>query len=175
MKLSQIIFSALFFANAAMAAELPGSSVYQLHSQWTDQNNVTRSFSQLAGRPRLIAMVFTRCPSACPLLVRDIKSLKTDLPVELFSFDSEGETPATLKDFVRKYGIDDPRWTAHTSSAANVAELAAALGVKYKKISQGSFIHANIIVLVNSQGEIVAKQEGFDANADFLKALNQIK
>jgi protein SCO1/2 len=181
-----LLFSGMI-ADRAMACEehaqakkvestsaLPGSSIYHLDSTWTDQNEIQHSLAQLAGKPRLIAMVFTRCETACPLLVQDMKSLKSAIPVELFSFDSDRETAASLKKFILKYKLDEKRWTAHTSSSSAVAELAAALGIQYKKLDSGDFIHANIIFLLNENGEVVAKQEGLNSsNADFAAAVKK--
>jgi len=174
MKTLKLFCLLCLFTAAAGAADLPGGSLYQLHGQWRDQNNVRRDFSRLAGRPRLIAMVYTGCSSACPLLVQNIKTLKTNLPVELFSLDAENETAASLTGFLHKYKIADGRWNAYASGADDVAELAAALGVQYKKSGVG-FIHSSAIFLLNAQGEIIARHTGLGTpDAVFLHALEHL-
>lgn len=149
-------------------ARFPGASIYQLSSFWKDQRGKIRKLSELAGKPRIVAMVFTRCETACPLLVHDLRSLERKLTaeeragigVDLFSFDSKREDTASLKAFAQRHGIDDTRWSIFSSSAGAVAELAAALGVQYKELDTGDFIHANVIFLLDDRGEVVAKKEG---------------
>lgn len=149
-------------------ARFPGASIYQLSSSWTDQRGKARKLTELAGKPRIIAMVFTRCETACPLLVHDLRSIERKLTaeeragigVDLFSFDSKREDLASLKAFAQRHGIDDARWSISSSSAGAVAELAAALGVQYKELDSGDFIHANVIFLLDVRGEVVAKKEG---------------
>jgi protein SCO1/2 len=170
------LLSLLLFSLNALAFDYPDTSLFHLNSNWTDQNGVQKNISALAGRPHLVAMVFTRCETACPLLVRDIKSLDTNLPVALFSFDSDRETPQSLGVFLKKFKIEDARWAAYTSTSSNVAELAAALGVKYKKLPNGAFIHSNIIFLVDGQGRVIAQNDGLNSiHSSFAEALRGLK
>src|SRR5690606_25433016 len=83
----------------ALQAAQPGS-LYQLSSQWKDQNGQVLQLKDLAGSPRLLVMLYTRCTTTCPLVLEDIKGLLGELPgdraqnlkVSIFSFDSERET-----------------------------------------------------------------------------------
>jgi protein SCO1 len=159
-------------------AELPGGSIYHLQSRWTNQNGETRKLSDLAGKPRLVAMVFTRCKTACPVIVQNIRELESQVPggqmhVDLFSFDSKRENQESLKKFAEEKKFDE-RWAVYTAKEFEVAELAGALGVQYKQLPSGDFVHANVIFLVNAKGEVVAKKEGFGATAPtFLTALKE--
>jgi len=158
----------------AKPSALPGGSLYHLDSEWTNQKNIKQKLAKLMGRPRLIAMVFTRCQTACPVLIHDLKSIATNIPVDLFSFDSQRETAGSMQDFIKKYNLDE-RWSVHTSSDSHVAVLAGALGVQYKKLSSGDYIHSNVIFLLNQNGEIVAKKEGLKSEDQaFLDAVTKV-
>lgn len=163
------------------SAELPGGSLYHLQSKWMNQNGETRKLADLAGKPRLLAMVFTRCTTACPVIVQNIRELERTLPessrrqmqVDLFSFDSKRENQASLKKFAEEKKFDE-RWAVHSAKESDVADLAGALGVQYKQLPSGDFVHANVIFLVNGKGEIVAKKEGFGAtDPSFLASLKE--
>jgi protein SCO1/2 len=147
------------------SSSLPGGSIYNLDSVWINQTGARQSLASLAGRPRLVAMVFTRCQTACPLLVQSLKEINSPLPVHLFSFDSQRENVQSLREFMTKYRLDEKRWTVHTSTSSQVAELAAVLGVQYKRLASGDYIHSNIIFLVDANGEILAKKEGLNADS----------
>lgn len=160
----------------------PGNSIYQLSSQWIDDKGEKIKLSRLSGEPRLIAMIYTKCTTACPLLTQQLKKLlsslsneqRSSIHVDLFSFDSENETPVSMKVFIEKFNLDKDRWSLHASASPNVNELAAVLGVKFKKLNSGEFVHSNVIFLVDSTGQILAKHEGFAAPAaPFIKALNE--
>lgn len=124
-------------------------------------------------------MIFTRCETACPLLIEDLKAIATDLdsktkkPVEvsIFSLDSYRETPKSLLDFASRRKIP-AHWRLFTSNAGSVAELAAALGVQYKRLQSGDFMHSNVIFFLNEKGEIVAQKEGLKTPRDeFIKKI----
>lgn len=163
------------------SSELPGGSLYHLQSKWLNQNGVTEKLSQLAGKPRLVAMVFTRCKTACPVIVQNIREIEGVLPeasrakvnVDLFSFDSNRESKESLTKFAEEKKFSE-RWSIHSAKSADVAELAGALGVQYKQLPSGDFIHANVIFLLNAKGEIIAKKEGFgETDPAFLAALKE--
>lgn len=158
------------------------TSLYQLDSEWTDQDGKKIKIQDLAGQPRLISMLYTRCLTACPLLVDEIQRIlnqlpkdQKEMPVTVFSFDSEYETPETMKEFIkkRKLGVN---WKPLKGNADAVAELAAALGVRYKKLKNSEYIHSNVIFLLDEKGNIVAQKEGLNTSStDFEKEIRKLK
>ncbi len=156
-------------AEQELEAQTPisGSSIFQLASEWKNQKGESVKISSLQGSPRLVVMLFTRCETACPLIVEDLKDITRDLEaktkekmkVSIFSLDSFRETPESLATFVKKRKLPS-HWELYTSNADAVAELAAALGVRYKRLANGDFIHSNIIYFVSREGEIVSQKEG---------------
>ena len=47
----------------------------------------------------------------------------------------------------------------------DVLELAALLGVKYKRDARGQFAHSNVITVLDANGEIVSQQIGLNGDA----------
>lgn len=160
------------------AEKASAGSLYQLESEWIDRNGKSMKLSALQGQPRLIAMLYTRCQTACPLLVDDIQSILKQLPKEmrkmpvtLFSFDSDHESPATMSEFFKKRKLGD-NWSLLKAKSGDVAELAAALGVRYKKLKNDEYIHSNVVFLLDAKGNIVAQREGLNtSSAEFVKAI----
>lgn len=160
---------------ATKPLSLPSGSLYHLNSKWADQENSVVHLPELAGRPRIVAMVYTKCQTACPLLVQDIKSMASRIPkslagklhIDLFSFGSENSK--SLQSFKLKYKLDE-NWSAYSGSENSVAELAAALGVQYKKLPSGDYIHSNVVFFIDENGEVVAKHEGLGKDVtEFIK------
>lgn len=182
-----VIFPCLAWAhtghNDDMAAGVPanGNSILQLGSKWKNQKGKVIDISDLQGKPRLLVMLFTRCETACPLIVEDLKQIAKEInpakadnvAVSIFSLDSFRETPESLSAFAVKRKLP-PNWELYTADADAVAELAAALGVRYKRLQNGDFIHSNVIYFLNAKGEIAAQKEGIKTpRGEFIKKMNK--
>ena len=155
----------------APAGELPDMSIYQLQSDWKSQEGKTIRLAHFHGRPIVLAMMFTWCEYACPRTMADLKAIEAQLPPEsrdqvrflLVSFDSEKDKPAVLKAFAKKNGLDLRRWTLLHGADGDVRELAAVLGVKYKRSESVGFSHSNLISVLGRQGRVLHQQKGIGA------------
>src|SRR5690606_9624451 len=134
----------------------PGSSITHLESKWKNKDGQELSISKLVVRPQLVAMMFTRCETACPLIVEDLKAVVNQLAssqqkqitVSIFSIDPK-ETVDDLKNFAVKRKLP-VTWNVYASNENAIAEMAAALGVRYKLMSNGDYIHSNIIYFLDA-------------------------
>ena len=148
-------------------------SIYQLDSAWTNDARAALQLVALRGRPQLVTMFFASCEYACPILVHDMKKIEAALPENartnvgfvLVSFDTERDTPAALANY-RKIHELPANWTLLRGSPDDVLELAALLGVKYKKDARGQFAHSNVITVLDANGEIVLQQIGLNQRTD---------
>lgn len=168
-----IAFSMFFiFSDVSIAhKELQGgkpvqdSSIHQLSTLWIDSEGQQLSLKNFRGRPFLLAMAYTRCESSCPLIVDDLLSIVKSLPssgqnikIVLVSFDSDHETPETMKKYREKKKLNS-NWTLLKGDSDAVTELAAVLGVKFKKLKNGEYVHSNSIFLVDKEGVIIAQKD----------------
>ncbi len=94
------------------------------------------------------------------------ENLRTNTGFLLISFDSERDTPAALKVYRAKRELSNQNWTLLRGEPDDVRELAALLGVIYKRDANGDFAHSNVITLLNAEGEIVFQQPGLNLPAD---------
>ena len=143
-------------------------SLYLLDSKWTSDRGKTIPLGALRGRPQVVAMFFTHCEYACPILVNDLKKLEVQLPAEvsarvdflLISFDSKRDTIETLATYREKEKLGLKNWTLLRGEADDVRELAALLGINYAPDSRGQFAHSNLITVLNSKGEVTFQHQG---------------
>ena len=56
--------------------------------------------------------------------------------------------------------LDPQHWSLLHGQPDDILELAVLLGVKYKKDQKGGFAHANLITVLNKEGEIVHRHAG---------------
>ena len=152
---------------AATSGSFSRSSIYQADATFTTDTNRLFTLGELRGRPVVLVMFFASCGYACPLIVTDMQTIRASLPVAirtralfvLVSFDTARDQPAALAEYRMQRSLDT-QWILLHGSDDSVRELAALLGVKYKRAADGAFSHSNLITLLNSEGEIVHQRSG---------------
>lgn len=173
-----LIFASLFLIasckqKAKIVEELPSDSIFNLTSEWQNQNGERLKLADLRGKTTVVVMIYTTCQSACPILVADMKKIEKaidrknikDVSLILVSIDPENDTPEVLKEFAKKSKMSDPQWIFLRSNEASTQEFANVLSMKYKKISPIDFSHSNIISIFNPIGELISQEEGLQINA----------
>ena len=144
-------------------------SLYHLTSQWTTQEGEMVTLQDLKGEVQVLAMVYTTCQYACPRIVADLKDIESKLQQKgvnrdthfvLVSIDPKVDTVGRLKKFAEDNNMNAAEWTLLNGKESSVLELAALLGVKYKKTSAADYAHSNIITILNPEGEVAYQQVG---------------
>ncbi len=167
----------LFFALALM---IPGAMLYSRNRQapmpdygttpdfsLTNQDGETVTRTSLEGAVTVVNFIFTRCPSVCPTLTRQMASVQQQLPdtvrttpIEFVSIsvDPQNDTPAVLGDFARKFGADTANWDFLTGEQSAIDEVVA--GYKqtarriYDKDGDYDVVHGQNFTLLDRQGHI---------------------
>lgn len=163
------------FMCRACRLELPtqkftDKSLYQVESVWTTDAQKQIKLGALAGKPQVVLMFYSRCTTACPILENELRQIESVLSpgaraktgFTLISFDSERDTPATLANYRKVWNLPGD-WNLLSGKPDDVLELAALLGIQFKKSGDGEIAHSNVITLLNAQGEIVFQQTGLDS------------
>jgi protein SCO1/2 len=157
-------------SRTAAAAAYSDRSVYQLDATWTTDAGQPFTLGELRGRPVVLAMFFTSCGYACPRIVDAMTQIQQTLPVAvrdqarfvLVSFDDERDTIAALHDYRAGHELGAQSWILLRGAPGDIRELAAVLGVSYKKNALGQFGHSNLITILNREGEIVHQRAGLE-------------
>lgn len=147
------------------------ASVYQLTGDWRDQHDALRPLSSLAGRPQVVAFVYTHCSFACPRIVARMKEIEgraaglgSDVGLVLVSIDPGRDTPERLATYAQSTHLDPERWTLLNGSDDQILELAVLLGVQYRATGDGEFAHTNALILLDEHGTSVLRLDGLDAD-----------
>ena len=154
---------------AALPAEtpLPAASLYQTEVAFTTDADTSFRLAELRGHPVALVMFFSTCAYACPATVADLARIREKLPeaerartrIVMVSFDTERDTVAVLHQF-REARALDADWVLLRGPDDSVRELAALLGVKFKRETDGNFAHSNLITILSAEGEIVHQRAG---------------
>jgi protein SCO1/2 len=149
------------------AAPLAGESLYQLHAALTDQHGASLAFDAFRGQPVLMTMFYASCTSICPMLIGHLQRVEGLLPpavreqtrVVLVSLDPERDTVAQLQALATRHGVDGKRWHFVRTPNSSVQEIAALLGVRYRRMPDGEISHSPVIALLNAEGIIASRVE----------------
>jgi protein SCO1/2 len=146
----------------------------------TNQNGQAVSRQNLDGKIWVADIIFTRCPTQCLKMSRQMSELQPDIAagdeVKLVSLtaDPTFDTPPVLKIYGSRFGAGDNRWIFLTGDKASLYGLAIEglkLSVAEKLPAEREaindlFIHSTRFVLVDRQGRI---RGWFDGNEPGLK------
>lgn len=154
-------------------AALPGDSVYQLKSQWQDRHSNKLNLTDLGGKKQIIALIYTDCITACPIIVSDLKAIQDALTPKqqaeigfvLVSLTPARDTPKIMRHFAKKRGLDE-HWTLLSGNDDDVRTLAMALNIQYMGLPDGEVAHSNAITVLDEQGRKQLQQSGMSGGPE---------
>lgn len=165
--------------DAFAGAPWPQTSVHHVAMDIETERGVRTTLAATGGRVRIVTMFYASCPMACPLIVDALRHIdrKLDarerqaLSILMVTLDPERDTPAALRELASRRGIDSPRWTLARVSPADTRKLAAALGIRYRLLDDGSFDHSSVLVLLDEEGRVLARSTALGVDPVFLDAV----
>ncbi len=122
-----------------------------------DRGRVVKLSDILENKPLIIAPVYTRCETACPLIAVGLKEavgqvggLGKEYNVLFLSFDPS-DNPQRLKEFRRRFGLEG----FLIAGGREASTLLRALDFEYfyDKTSK-EFLHPNLIVILSPDGKV---------------------
>lgn len=157
-------------------------SLYALDPELTDDRGSLRTLPDFGGNPLIISMFYGTCPYACPMLISNIGRLLKSLEpgarrhtrVLLVSLDPDRDTHEKLAKLKRDHGLDE-RWVLARAPADDVRELAAVLGIKYRRLEGGGFNHSTVITVLDQRGRARGRLDGLEQPLDeMVRVLNAL-
>lgn len=183
--MSRLLSAALLFAASALAparAQLPGDSIYQLQSALVNQDGRSLALDLHQGHPTVVSMFYGSCPHVCPMLIATIRHHERQLDeasrgrlrVLMVSLDPQRDTPPKLQELAQRHRLDLQRWTLARFAEQDVRLLAAALGIRYRRLPDGEFNHSTVITLLDGDGRVLHQTSSLAAaNPEFVDALRR--
>lgn len=139
------------------------------------------SLDDLKGDIIVANFFFTRCPSICPTLTKNMKGLQDALKMRdprrqmdvnfvhflSFSVDPERDSVATLKKYADKYGVNPDVWWLLTGPKKTIYDFAfeeLKLGIQDGEGIDANFLHTDKFVLIDREKQVRGYYSGLDAN-----------
>lgn len=139
---------------------------------YLNQDSVMIHSKQMRNKVWIANFFFTSCPTICPKMTSQMKRLSVltqDLTKEVqfmsFSIDPTRDTPARLRQYVKKFGIKATNWHFFTGDEAATHELGDQhflVNAHPDMGSEGGYAHSEAFVLVDKEGYIRGMYNGTD-------------
>ncbi|HUG76818.1 MAG TPA: SCO family protein [Burkholderiales bacterium] len=124
--------------------------------------------SELRGKPLVVHFIYTGCFQVCPastqFLAKAVAEAERTLGpgafrVATIGFNLPFDTPQSMKDFRRRFGLASPHWLFLTPEAESLPRLVAELGFRYEPTAAG-FDHVLQATIVDASGTIYRQVYG---------------
>jgi protein SCO1/2 len=133
-----------------------------------DRNGKLVRLADYRGKPLVVNFVYTGCFSACPTttarIAKAVRAAQRTLGAGTFNVVSIGfnlpyDSPESMRDFARRYGIDDPQWEFLSPFEKEVPALVADFGFQYVA-TPGGFDHVTQTTIVDAEGKVFRQVYG---------------
>jgi protein SCO1/2 len=166
--------------NVGFRCAQPAAEAYDADIVIEDQSGKRSPFAQSTGHARIVTMFYASCPMACPLTIDTIRALERQLTPEerdnldvlMVTLDPRHDTRGVLRKIISERDLDTTRWKLARTSQGDVRRLSALLDIPYRKLENGDFNHASVLVLQEADGNPVARSSRIGSvDAQFLAAV----
>ncbi|MFO1283597.1 MAG: SCO family protein [Burkholderiales bacterium] len=150
----------------AQSQRVIGSAVPDLELTASDGSPIR--LARFRGKPLVVSFIYTGCFQVCPtttkFLADAVGQARAAVGDDAFQvltigFNLPFDSPLAMREFARKQGISDPRWTFATPSPETLPALAAAFGFQWVPTPAG-FDHLTQATIVDRDGRIVRQVYG---------------
>jgi protein SCO1 len=145
----------------------------------TNQLGERISLDDLKDKIVIADFFFTRCPSICPTLTRNMKGLQDALKMKnprrkidsafvqflSFSVDPDRDSVEALKKYADKYGVNHDSWWLLTGPKKDIYEFALnelKLGLQDGGTVDSNFIHTGKFILLDKERIVRGYYDGLD-------------
>ena len=138
--------------------------------QFIDQDSLMITDKDYLGKVYVAEFFFTRCPSICPIMTKNLVALQNEFKDEenfgiaSFSITPDFDTPEVLKEYAEKYGITDMDWHLMTGDKEKVYDLANSgfnIFAAEMPDAPGGFEHSGLFALIDKEGYIRSRKDKF--------------
>lgn len=146
----------------------------------TNQEGKTITWADLKGKIVIADLFFTRCPTICPGMTRNMKRMAESIHngkrvgdrsnhlvhFVSFSIDPERDSVPRLKDWADRFQINPEQWWLLTGKKQDIYDLALnelKVGLQDGEGVDTSFIHSDKFILIDSSRHVRGFYDGLDS------------
>ena len=136
-----------------------------------NQDSLLISNEDYLGKVYVAEFFFSRCPTICPIMNRNMKILddkfwkRQDFGIASFTIDPAYDTPLILKEYSQRYKVKSQNWHFLNDEKDQIYKLANSGFSIFTSINPevaGGFEHQGYFALIDKKGYIRSRLDRFD-------------
>lgn len=136
-----------------------------------NQDSLLISNEDYLGKVYVAEFFFSRCPTICPIMNRNMKILddrfwrRQDFGIASFTIDPTHDTPLILKEYSQRYKVKSQNWHFLNDEKDQIYKLANSGFSIFASINPavaGGFEHQGYFALIDKKGYIRSRLDRFD-------------
>ncbi len=140
------------------------------HFSFLNQNSVQVTNKDYLGKVYIVDFFFTTCPTICPVMTKNLVEIQNtfsqdeDFGIASFTINPRYDSPAVLKKYAERYGINNQDWnlmTGEQDSIYNLAQEGFYIFANEAEDAPGGFEHSGMFALVDKEGYIRSRSDEF--------------
>ena len=149
-----------------------------------NQDSIYVSNEDFLGKVFVVEFFFTRCPSICIEMNKNMKILdnefgyRDDFGIASFTIDPENDTPKTLKEYSEFIDIKSKNWHFLTGNIKDIYELSNSGFNIFSSINPdvaGGFEHQGFFALIDKNGFLRSRENGMGSPLVYYLGINDEK
>jgi protein SCO1/2 len=138
--------------------------------EFFNQDSLLISNSDYEGKVFVAEFFFTRCPSICPVMTKNLVQIQNEFlasesfGIASFSITPQFDTSRVLKEYAEKYGVTDLDWHFMTGDSDKIFDLANAgfnIFAAEMPDAPGGFEHSGLFALIDKNGYLRSRVDEF--------------
>tara|TARA_B100001287_G_scaffold42180_1_gene31286 strand:- start:43218 stop:44420 length:1203 start_codon:yes stop_codon:yes gene_type:complete len=133
--------------------------------EFVNQDGIKVSADDLQNKVRLVNFFFTSCPTICPKMTLNIRSIQQELAKECltnisllsFTVDPKRDTIKKLKEYSKTYNINNDNWNLLTGQQDDIYDLGIngfLVPSQENALADGGFLHSEMMILIDKDDRI---------------------
>ncbi|MEJ2795414.1 SCO family protein [Iodobacter sp. LRB] len=160
---------------ASTVAAPSGNSLYQIDTPLIDQAGNSFKLADEQARITIISMFYGDCNLSCPIVMENVKRTIEAVPLAqrkniralLISLNPGIDTPQSLAGLAKVHQFDPAAYRlAVSDNDGHTRQIAASLGIKYRRAANGEINHNTRFILMNQQGIIIKTSDTLSITPD---------
>ena len=146
-----------------------------------NQDSIYVSNEDFLGKVFVVEFFFTRCPSICIEMNKNMKILdnefgyRDDFGIASFTIDPENDTPKTLKEYSEFIDVKSKNWHFLTGNIKDIYELSNSGFNIFSSINPnvaGGFEHQGFFALIDKNGFLRSRENGMGSPLVYYLGIN---